>query len=171
MNISANKVGDEALQSTDDVWVPHGEGGDLYSALYFGERMYACEVEDGEFAGLWELRYMGERETGRISAEDAMDCGSSFAMSVQFKLQAKNRRESEAVVSCDPVSDLSNLIDACDANPKTVAKMKALIAMIRDETETLREGVLSLNPDAQLAREAELMDRVGSLCETIKKAL
>ena len=171
MDISVTTAGAKNITCPEGKWMQHGEKGVMYSAFYAGTQMYALKIEEGDYSGLWELRYKGHKMTALLDADEAMSYGSLFSKDILEKLKEKDGSHSTAVVSSDPISDLSNLIDLCDANPHTVSKMKALIAMIRDETETLREGVLALNPEEQLSREASLLDRMESLSQTIKKAL
>lgn len=171
MDICQTNAGLQARACPEGKWMLHGEEGVMYSAFYAGTQMYAFKIEEGDYVGLWELRYMGYKMPALLDANEAMSYGSMFAKDVLDKLKERVVGNEGVVISSDPISDLSNLIDSCDANPHTVAKMKALIDMIREETEMLREGVLAINPDEQLSREAGLLDRVEGLCEKIRKAL
>lgn len=171
MEISLTPTGIISRICQDGNWIAEGEGGLRHTAFYGGLQMIACQIEDGDNAGLWELRFMDYKMTSIPAAAEAMSCGAEFAKSVLAKLQERLNEGGAPVVSSDPIADLSNLIDACGAFPDMVSRMKVLIEMIRDETEALREGVLSLNPEAQLAREARLLDRIENLNQTVRKAL
>lgn len=171
MEISLTAAGTISRMCPDGHWTAEGDGCAKHTAFYGGIQMIACKTEDGDYAGLWELRYMGYKLTALLDAAEAMSYGPEFAKNVLAKLQERLNEGSASVISSDPITDLDNLIDTCGAFPDMVSKMKVLVGMIRDETETLREGILSLNPEAQLAREAQLLSRIENLSQTIQKAL
>jgi hypothetical protein len=72
------------------------------------------------------------------------------------------------VSTVNPIATLELMLDGCGANPDQLVVMRSLVTMIKDEHETLVEGVVSLDPDSQLAREAELLDEIESLKEKLK---
>lgn len=72
------------------------------------------------------------------------------------------------VSTVNPIATLELMLDGCGARPEQIVAMRNLVQMIKDEHETLVEGVISLDPDSQLAREAELLDEIESLKEKLK---
>lgn len=73
------------------------------------------------------------------------------------------------VISSDPINDLAELISTCGAFPDMVVRMTTLIQMIREENDILRQGVLDMNPEAVLAREADVLNRETDLVARIQK--
>lgn len=72
------------------------------------------------------------------------------------------------VSTVNPIAALELMLDGCGAFPDQVSAMRTLVQMIKEENEVLVEGVMSLDPDSQLAREAELLDEIESLKEKLK---
>lgn len=73
------------------------------------------------------------------------------------------------VSTVNPIAAFELMLDGCGAFPDQVNAMRALVRMIKEENEVLVEGVMSLDPDSQLAREAELLDEIESLKEKLKE--
>lgn len=171
MEISLTSAGKLSRTCPEGKWLAHGDDGVMHSAFFAGSQMYAFQVEDGPYVGLWELRYMGYKLSSLRDASEAMAHGQAFARNVLEKLSGSIGGGHATVSSSDPVTDLANLIDSCGAFPDEISRMKVLIEMIRDQTEVLREGLLSFNPEEQLAREARALDRLEGLAHRIQGAL
>lgn len=171
MEISLTASGVVNQACPEGKWRSLGDDSIAHSAFFAGSQMYAFQVEEGSSKGAWELRYMGFKLSALSDAAEAMAHGPEFAKRVLGMLSSNIGGGTTSVSSSDPVDDLSRLIDSCGAFPDELSRMKVLIGMIRDQTEILREGILSLNPEEQLAREAHVMDRLDKLSGTIRGAL
>jgi hypothetical protein len=68
----------------------------------------------------------------------------------------------------NPIATLELMLDGCGARPEQLAAMRNLVQMIKDENEVLVAGVISLDPDSQMAREAELLDEIETLKARLK---
>lgn len=171
MEISLTSAGKLTRTCPEGKWLAHGDEGVMHSAFFAGSQMYAFKVEDGPYVGLWELRYMGYKLSSLRDAAEAMAHGQAFARNVLKKLSGSIGAGHGSISSSDPVTDLANLIASCGALPDEISRMKVLIEIIRDQAEVLREGLLSLNPEEQLARERRAKDRLEDLARRIKGAL
>jgi hypothetical protein len=138
-------------------------GKNAYTTLHAGMELKVSEVNKGRFSGCWQVTYQGQQHDEHFSLAEAKSYAPKFAIECIQRAMNQVAGRQGMVVSSDPICDLDNLMDTCGAFPDVLARMKILLGMVREETETLREGILSLDPEAQLAREGELLDRVEAL--------
>lgn len=171
MDISITKSGDFIYGGVQKVWSATGDGSVMHTATFAGLVMTALLIEEGAEAGQWELRYNGFRAGSFPSVVEAKDCAPRFAADVLERMKASVGPNPSAIATNDPVATLSDLIDSCGAFPDEVGRMKALIVLIKQEQADLREGVLALNPEAQLARESELLGRIEGMAQTLREAV
>ena len=171
MDISITKAGDFIHGGAQKVWSATGDGSVMHSATFAGLDMIALVIEEGPQAGQWELRYNGFRAGSFSSSTEAKDYAPRFAIDVLERMKSSVGQNPGAIATNDPVASLSDLIDSCGAFPDEVARMKALIVLIKQEQADLREGVLALNPEAQLARESELLSRIEDMAQTLREAV
>jgi hypothetical protein len=88
---------------------------------------------------------------------------------LRASLPAQTQQKDFVMVSTvNPIATLEIILEGCGAYPDQLVAMRALVKMIKDEHETLVEGVISLDPDFQLAREAELLDEIADLKEKLR---
>ncbi|MBI6883132.1 hypothetical protein [Pseudomonas putida] len=166
MELKLIKPEAQTQAAASDAWEPSQAGERWCRKVFSGIEMIAKPADVG---ALWKLSYAGYELTGFASLADAMNGGAKFAEDV-FALLKEPFNAGEAVVSCDPLSDLEKLLDQSGAFPDVLGRMKALVGMAKEETEALREGVEACNPEKQLAREAELLDRIGQLTAQLQEA-